>query len=90
MMAVPAIAGSKQAEEQKDIADTDTILLQMRLGRARLPEGPAPIREYGIFVAEIVGTNAPFGRVLDDLPAPGPLQCITPQVGFCSVFEALA
>src|SRR5712691_3195315 len=68
MMAILAVARSEQAEEKKHVADADTVFLQMRLGRARLPEGPMPVPEYGVFVAEIVGTNAPFGHVLDDLP----------------------
>src|ERR1700675_1729570 len=42
----------------------------MRLWPARLPKGPPAIQEYGVLVAEIVGTNAPLGHLLDDLPKP--------------------
>jgi hypothetical protein len=68
MMTVPTVRRSEQAEEKKHIADADTVPLQMRLRRARLPESPTPIQEYWVFVAEIIRTNASFGRVLDDLP----------------------
>jgi hypothetical protein len=63
-------SGSEQAKEKKYVANADTLPHQMRLGRTCLSECPSAIREYGVFVAEIVGTNAPFGRVLDDLSEP--------------------
>jgi len=65
-MAVTAVARREQAEEKKYIADADAVPFQMRLGRAHLPEGPTSIQEHRVFVAEIVGTNAPFGHVLDE------------------------
>ena len=70
MMAVLAVGRRKQAEEKKHIADADAVPLQMCLRRARLPEGPTPIQEYRVFVAQIVGSNAPFGHLLDDLAKP--------------------
>ena len=70
MMGVLAVGRRKQAEEKKNIADADAVPLQMCLRRARLPEGPTPIQEYIVFVAQIVGSNAPFGHLLDDLAKP--------------------
>src|SRR5437764_578930 len=70
MMAIPAITRSEQTEEKKHVADADTIPLQMRLGRTRLPKGPTPIKKYRVFVTEIIGTNALFGHVLDDPSEP--------------------
>ncbi len=69
-MTVPAVVRREQAEEKKYIADADAIPLQMGLGRACLSECPSPIPKHRVFVAEIVGTDAPFGRALYDFPDP--------------------
>lgn len=51
-------------------ASTDTVPLQMRLGRARLPECPSTIQEHRVFVAEVVSTDAPSRNMFDDIPKP--------------------
>src|SRR5262249_8100999 len=58
------------AEEEKHVRNADVVLFQMRLGCARLPEGPASIQEHRVVVAEIAGTNPPFGYLLDDVSEP--------------------
>ncbi len=70
MMAILAFQRSEQAEEKEYVADTDTIPLQMRLRCTSLPEGPTPITEHRVFVAEIGSGNAPFSHLLDDLSKP--------------------
>jgi len=70
MMAVLAVAGCEQAEEKKYVTDADAIPLQMGLGRARLSERPTPIQEHRVFMAEMVATKEPSGRVLDDISEP--------------------
>jgi hypothetical protein len=60
MMAIMPIARREQAEEKKHIANVDAVSFQMRLRRARLTEGPTPIQQHRVFVAQIVGTDAPL------------------------------
>ena len=70
MMAVPAVARCEQAEEKKYIADADTVPFSDAIAPHPSPESPPAVQEYGVFVAELVGTDTPLGHLLDNLSKP--------------------
>jgi hypothetical protein len=62
MVTISAVLLGEEAEEEKYIADPNSLVGQVRLGRAGLTESTSSVMKHRVFMAEVLRAHSLFCR----------------------------